>query len=234
MRIITLDSIDSTNSYCLDRLDLLHENLVVVRAIDQTAGRGRYGRIWNSNAGKDLTVSIVYHPPEGTQPTNAVIIGGIAVKRTLESVTGTSFSLKWPNDLLYNNAKISGILVEQAPSDSSIVVIGIGININSSGDELPPQATSLREITGTHTDPAVILDILLEKLSPLLAKGILDKILVEEWNRGCPYIGRRIRYAGSSALDSGVFEGIDLNGSLLISRNNGTLVHHYGEVDYAD
>jgi BirA family transcriptional regulator, biotin operon repressor / biotin---[acetyl-CoA-carboxylase] ligase len=237
MRIITLDSIDSTNSYCLARPDLLRENLVAVHAIEQTAGRGRYGRRWNSNAGKDLTISVVYHPPAGTQSTNAVILSGIAVKRTLESVTNMIFSLKWPNDLLYNDAKISGILVEKATIDPvapTTVVIGIGININSGENELPPHSTSLYTITGTHKDPAAILDILFEHLTPLLEKGTLDRAVVAEWNKGCPHIGRKIRYTGSSALDSGIFEGIDLDGSLLISRNNGTSIRYYGEVDYAD
>lgn len=145
-----LDSIDSTNSEIKRRL-LAGEDVAeysVLCADEQTAGRGRSGHEWQTPKGTAIATSMAVYP-EGLC-SDAVplitILGGIAVTRTLEEY-GLAPMIKWPNDVLLNEKKVSGILSEQIISEGGqrAVIIGIGINIfpESYGPQLESMATSI-------------------------------------------------------------------------------------------
>lgn len=148
MRIIKLDAIDSTNHF-LKALSAQErcENFTVVSAESQIEGKGQRGSGWASEAGKNLTFSILYNQKsEGiTSLFTLNIIVALSVVEALKSTSNLNFVIKWPNDILSENKKIGGILIENTFKNSNEVqsIIGIGLNVNQSQFENLPQASSL-------------------------------------------------------------------------------------------
>ena len=148
MRIIKLDAIDSTNRF-LKELSAQEscENFTVVSTELQTEGKGQRGSGWVSELGKNLTFSVLYNQRvEGiTSLFTLNIIIALSIVEALKSVSNLNFVIKWPNDILSENKKIGGILIENTFKKSGEVqsIIGIGLNVNQSQFENLPQASSL-------------------------------------------------------------------------------------------
>jgi BirA family transcriptional regulator, biotin operon repressor / biotin---[acetyl-CoA-carboxylase] ligase len=128
---------------------------VVVLAETQSRGRGRLGRTWISSQGKGLWFSVLLRPPLSPRAaTQITIASATAVVRTLRRCTGLAFEVKWPNDILYRDKKVCGILTEMAAELESIkhMVLGIGLNVNFEANDFPPDlrkiATSLKIESG--------------------------------------------------------------------------------------
>jgi BirA family transcriptional regulator, biotin operon repressor / biotin---[acetyl-CoA-carboxylase] ligase len=138
----------------------LPEGALVV-ADHQTAGRGRLGRTWEAPAGKALLCSILLKPPPERHAPELALVAGVAVADTLERLTGLSVQLKWPNDVMLRRRKVAGCLAE---ARDGAVVLGIGVNVNQTQDELPPDAGSLRTLTGREHDRSELLTMLLDDL----------------------------------------------------------------------
>ena len=128
----------------------------VLVAEHQAAGRGRLDRTWTSPPRAGLTVSFLLRPDvpaarRGWLP----LLTGVALAESVAEVTGVLPSLKWPNDLLARDGrKLAGILAE---SSGTAVVVGVGLNVSATVDELPETATSLARITGATVDRAPVL-----------------------------------------------------------------------------
>lgn len=160
-RVITLDTVDSTNSYLLRNRDLWQPYLVV-RALEQTAGRGRYGRNWFSGPG-DLTFSMVV-PCESDFPYWVLsLYSGLALYNSLQAL-GVDVSVKWPNDILFGNLKCAGILCER--SGNSPVIAGIGININTDDDDSLLPKVSLTQVLNQQ----------------IRVEELFDKIIIDQVN----------------------------------------------------
>ena len=148
--IVWYDSIDSTNSEALRRLPELPSGTVLA-AREQTAGRGQRGNTWFTEAGKNLTFSIVLKPSSLAAGEAHLLnyLASVAVAEFLEGY-GVSCSIKWPNDIYVGRKKICGILVENSLSGGCVAasVIGIGININQTVFPQLANATSLSLATG--------------------------------------------------------------------------------------
>ena len=148
MRIIKLDAIDSTNHF-LKALSVQEscENFTVVSSESQTEGKGQRGSGWVSEVGKNLTFSVLYNQRvEGiTSLFTLNVIIALSIVEALKSVSNLNFVIKWPNDILAENKKIGGILIENTFKNSGEVqsIIGIGLNVNQSQFENLPQASSL-------------------------------------------------------------------------------------------
>ena len=142
----------------------LPEGAVAV-ADHQTGGRGRLGRLWEAPAGSSLLVSVLLHPPPDRALPELSLVAALAATETVEFATGLSAQIKWPNDVMLNRRKVAGILSELS---EGAVVVGIGINVNQTRDELPrdtsTEAGSLRTLTGVTYDRAVVLGSLLDHL----------------------------------------------------------------------
>jgi BirA family biotin operon repressor/biotin-[acetyl-CoA-carboxylase] ligase len=157
-------STGSTNADLLGRAGRetgLGEGYVLV-AEEQTAGRGRLGRSWSSVPGASLTYSVLLRPapvpPErrGWLP----LLAGVAVVSAVRAVAGVEAALKWPNDVLVGERKLAGILAEQSP-DGTAVVIGTGLNVATPADALPVSATGLPATSLLAEDAAVGREMLL-------------------------------------------------------------------------
>ncbi|HZB18465.1 MAG TPA: biotin--[acetyl-CoA-carboxylase] ligase [Blastococcus sp.] len=133
----------------------------VLVAEHQVAGRGRLDRVWTSPPRAGLTVSFLLRPDvpaarRGWLP----LLTGVALAEAVGEVTGVRASLKWPNDLLaLDGRKLAGILAEgrDSPTHPTAVVVGVGLNVSTTADELPDTGTSLSGVTGATVDRAPVL-----------------------------------------------------------------------------
>lgn len=131
----------------------------------QTGGRGRLGRGWEAPPGTAVLCSTLLRPPPGRKTAELSLVGGLAAAEAVERATGLAAQIKWPNDVMLNRRKVAGVLAE-AVEDA--VVLGIGLNVNQTRDELPAEAAtapgSLRTADGVVRERARVLADLLAAL----------------------------------------------------------------------
>jgi BirA family biotin operon repressor/biotin-[acetyl-CoA-carboxylase] ligase len=131
----------------------------------QTSGRGRYGRPWEAPPGRAVLLSVMLHPPPERHLPELSLVAALAAAEAIEGATGLTAQVKWPNDVMLNRRKVAGILSELS---EGVVVVGVGINVNQTRDELPLDAPtepgSLRTLTGDTHDRAVLVGSLLFRL----------------------------------------------------------------------
>jgi BirA family biotin operon repressor/biotin-[acetyl-CoA-carboxylase] ligase len=196
----------------------LPEGALVV-AGHQTAGRGRLGRSWESPPGKALLFSILLRPPSERNVPELSLVAGIAVADALERTLGLSVQLKWPNDVMLRRRKVAGCLAEVR---DGVVVLGIGLNVNQTREELPEHAGSLLTLTGRETDREALLFELLQDLEARYSdwsEGGLDAVYEGLGPRDF-LRGRRVSVNGTS----GVATMINREGRLEIQVGHGELV----------
>jgi BirA family biotin operon repressor/biotin-[acetyl-CoA-carboxylase] ligase len=142
----------------------LPEGAIAV-ADHQTAGRGRRGHPWVAPPGTSLLFSLMLHPPAERHLPELSLVAALATAEAVEGATGLTLQVKWPNDVMLNRRKVAGIIAELADGN---VVLGIGVNVNQTGDELPDDARtppgSLRTATGATHHRAALLGSLLFRL----------------------------------------------------------------------
>jgi len=195
----------------------------VVIADAQTAGRGRRGRTWFSPAGSGLYVSVVVTPARsatdpGRATTLLTLATGVALAEGVERATGLAPAIKWPNDLLIGRRKLAGILAE---AFGEAVVLGYGINVLATAfpPELGDRATSLESALGRVVDRETVLTETLAALAERyeeLLDGRFDAIL-DAWRRRAPAAsGTRVAWTTNSGTLSGITQGIDDHGALLV------------------
>lgn len=155
-KIIRLKEIDSTNRFLRELKDEQEDEMVVAVADFQTAGKGQGSHTWESEAGKNLLFSIKVHPRwvPVRQQFLLSMAGAIAIKEALETYVD-GITLKWPNDVYWNDKKISGTLIETSIDSKGIktCIFGIGINVNQEAFHSDaPNPVSLRQILGHEVD----------------------------------------------------------------------------------
>ena len=175
MKIIKLDAIDSTNSYLKKLLTKESlDDLTVVISKHQTKGKGRNGNIWANDASLNLAFSI-YKRFNSLNINNKFIlnlISSIAVFHLLSENKLNKLTIKWPNDIMSENKKISGILIENSVKGNFInhSVIGVGVNVNQRKFKNLPNATSMFIQTGREFS----LDTLASRLGEIFCKKFLQ------------------------------------------------------------
>jgi BirA family biotin operon repressor/biotin-[acetyl-CoA-carboxylase] ligase len=129
--------------------------------LHQTGGRGRLGRTWEDTPGRSLLLSVLLKPPAGRRPQELTLVGALAVAETI----GPEAQIKWPNDVLVHGRKVSGGLAELR---DGAVILGLGVNVNQTEEELPAGArlpvASLRTLDGRARDLDELLRDLLHRL----------------------------------------------------------------------
>ena len=183
----------------------------VVLAGQQTAGQGRHGRRWHSEAGSGIYCSIVLKPAPAL-----TLALGLATVDAIARATGMVCDLRWPNDVMLAGRKVAGILVRNA-------IAGIGINVNhiSFPAELASEATSLR----LHTGAPVSLTAIMLALLPAVDRFVeLDKdTILRLFTRASSYAaGRRVTVAQPDGIIEGTTAGLDPAGFLIVRKDDGT------------
>jgi BirA family biotin operon repressor/biotin-[acetyl-CoA-carboxylase] ligase len=224
------------------------EGLVLV-AERQTNGRGRLGRTWQSEPGSSLTFSVLLRPV--TVPPVArgwlPLLAGVAVAAGLRAQTGLDVSLKWPNDVLasaggasagnHRTGKLAGILAEQA---GDAVVLGTGLNVGASPEDLPGAAAiSLAELGAAGADRAALLVAILRELEHWYLRwagneppgDAVASGLRSEYLRSCATVGRdvRVELPGGGVL-AGRACDVDGVGRLLVASPGGVEAVSAGDV----
>ncbi|AIL59713.1 bifunctional biotin--[acetyl-CoA-carboxylase] ligase/biotin operon repressor BirA [Pseudomonas alkylphenolica] len=217
---LIFDSIDSTNAQALRAITEGQAAPFLVLAERQTAGRGRRGRQWVSPFAENLYYSLVLRIEGGMRQLEGLsLVVGLAVMRTLQTFGVADAGLKWPNDVLVNNQKIAGILLELVgdPADVCHVVLGIGINVNMQATtEVDQQWTSVRRETGAAIDRNLLVARLNHNLQLDLERHRQAGFAAfqSEWEQAHLWQGRAVSLiAGVNKVD-GVVLGIDGQGAL--------------------
>ena len=218
------DQLTSTNSVLIERLrggDSLPHGFILA-ARDQTAGRGRFDRRWETCPGRDLTFSFLYSksvPFERIVSLPMALAIGVA---EYISDLGPSADVKWPNDVLVNGRKVSGILAE---SSANQLVIGIGLNVNMralDAEAIDRPATSLQIETGRNYEVSDVLDVLLTFLERRLAdweEGGFNAISAA-WCDRCYQLGQKVEVGDGDQLQTGILAGFGTAGQLILRKDS--------------
>jgi BirA family biotin operon repressor/biotin-[acetyl-CoA-carboxylase] ligase len=225
-KIYSFDSIDSTNNCAKAVAGCGASEGTVVIAEQQTAGKGRLGRLWEANPNENLMFSVVLRPKTAADALNLLpLYVAVAVSRAIERVTGLKVECKWPNDILYNGKKLAGILIEGSVKQNMVdyVVIGVGINVNQEkfDGELSSKASSLRLESEKEVDRVSLFREILKGLEDDY-KGFQNsgfQSVVPQWISRSTMINRPISVSQQGNIISGVVKGLSADGGLVLQTN---------------
>ncbi len=250
--VLVLDVVDSTNNEAKRRAeDGAKEGLLVISE-EQTEGRGRRGRVWDSVKGDGIFMSLLLRPD--IEPGNAsmlTLVMGMAVRDAIDEILRrpaepgedgatsglTDIRIKWPNDIICDNKKVCGILTEMSVETGFIhyVVIGIGINVHNPefSGETAETAVSLYQETGTHFCRAGLVALCMKHFEEYAAiffktqdmSGLMDLYNAYLINRD-----REVRAFEGDRVYFGTARGINAQGELLVDTPDGTKTVSAGEV----
>jgi BirA family biotin operon repressor/biotin-[acetyl-CoA-carboxylase] ligase len=197
----------------------------VVVAEEQTAGIGRHGHSWHSERGGGLYLSIILRqalPPDAIPVLTMAL--GLATQRAIEDVCGVHCDIRWPNDLLLNEKKLAGIMVQSAAS--GVLIAGIGVNVNQTAfpEELRSIATSLRMETGQEHEKEALLDRVVSgclTYSALLECAGKRDILRQFETQSSYARGKAVEVTDGNRVFSGVTAGLNENGFLRVETAMG-------------
>jgi BirA family biotin operon repressor/biotin-[acetyl-CoA-carboxylase] ligase len=226
-KIIYLPSIASTMDIArLEALKGAVEGTVII-AGEQTGGRGRLKRTWLAPKG-NIALSIVLYPDVASLP-YLIMIASLAVVKSIESVTGIKGQIKWPNDILINGKKVSGILIENEVRGNKVgySILGIGINVtlkaNDSAD-IANTATSLKRESGVKGIYVKLIRKLFQEFDGLYVKLPEGKAIYEAWRDRLVTLGKPVKAQSGRQIIKGIAESVNEDGVLLIREEDGSLI----------
>ncbi|MEO8148047.1 MAG: biotin--[acetyl-CoA-carboxylase] ligase [Bacteroidia bacterium] len=228
-RIIYLKSVASTNSYAWQLLNAEHPaEGTVVNCTNQTDGRGMQGNNWESEADKNLAFSVILYPEfldiDYFFALNQV--AALSVCEFLRETTGEDFKVKWPNDVMFENKKIAGILIENNLRGNIVTasVAGIGININQTNFmSYMPDAVSLKMITGKIYALDKMLNEVCVKMNDyydILKQGDYN-FLHREYHRFLYRYNEQHQFQKNGIYFNGIIKGVRADGKLLLADEYG-------------
>lgn len=231
-------SMPSTNQQAVQQSQTCDCHGSLYLAEQQTAGRGRRGRQWVSPFGRNLYFSLVWRFENGAAALEGLsLLVGLSLLKGIQRMGIAGVQLKWPNDLLWKDRKLAGILLEMTgdASGDCQVVIGVGVNV-----EMPLEHSvaidqpwiDLQSLAGVKLSRNKLLAALLAELVPALNRFAKDGFspLVDQWHEHHAYQDQMINLnIGQNALE-GVCRGVDASGALLLETAEGTQSFHGGEV----
>ena len=234
-----LDRIDSTSSYLMARLPEGIGSGHVCISEQQTAGRGRMGRHWVSPFGNNIYLSIHWrYLLPIAELSGLSLAAGLAVARCLDSLGLEGIELKWPNDVLWQNRKLAGLLLEVSGEQGgpSRVVLGLGLNCRIDREhavDIDQPWADLSQVPGgdglsRNTLAAALLEHLLDTLNRFEQEGLTP--LIPAWKLYDSYLGKPVVVQMGAHRIEGTHQGIDRNGALLLLREGRVQTYHGGEI----
>jgi BirA family biotin operon repressor/biotin-[acetyl-CoA-carboxylase] ligase len=230
-RIYHFFETDSTNQVALELGHAGEPEGAVVIAEEQTAGRGRAGHSWHSERAAGIYATILLRPRLApVQAPLLTMMAGLSARAAVQSATGLSVDLKWPNDLVISGKKLGGILTEMhaEPSQVRFVIVGIGINVNQQKfpADLAGASTSLRMETGKMQSRLEVLVQFLRQFESdyreLLSEGSAG--VVNRFEAASSYArGKRVRVTNGRDSFTGVTAGLEETGLLRVKRDDGEI-----------
>lgn len=236
----TVQCVATTGSTNADLAELARtspaDGMVLVSE-EQTAGRGRFERRWETPAGASVAFSLLLRPTRPARDWGWLsLLAGMAVSTGIERATGAErgrVELKWPNDVLIDGKKLCGILSERVESSQgpAAAVVGVGINISLDEAELPVStATSLR-LAGLEEDKSEVLAAVFTEFARLYELWERDGQVHDEYLRRCASIGRPLRVMIDEQTNVlGTGESVDEFGRLVVRTPSGLQAFSAGDV----
>lgn len=232
------DTIDSTNAQATRLAESGYGNGTLIIADEQTAGRGRRGRSWESPSGNSIYMSLLLKPD--INPNNAsmiTLVAALAVAGAITQITGQKAGIKWPNDIVVNGKKVCGILTEMSAQFDYVnhIVVGIGINVNTEifGEEISHMATSLFAETGNRINRAELIEAVWEHFEEVygiyLETQDLQK-LVKEYNANLVNMHQNVKVLDPKEPFEGRAMGITPRGELMVDTWESRKLVSSGEV----
>lgn len=229
-------TVSSTNTFLLEKSKISGH---VCLAEHQSAGRGRRNKNWVSPIGAGIYLSLRWHFSKRAFELGGLsLVAGLAVAKSLEQYGVPALSLKWPNDVLSNDQKIAGILVELAGEQAgqSCAVIGVGVNsaLSSEDGQAIQQswtdvALSTRAPVSRNVLVALLLETLLKALVPFEAFGF--SCFKKEWEKWDSLRGKSVTLAFTNQhVVSGIAQGVDEKGALFLQMGDTFAAYQGGEV----
>lgn len=231
-----MNSIDSTNRYLLTNPNAKHG--MVVLAEEQTQGRGRLGKTWISPFGSNLYLSLFWQFLGDIQKLNGLSLAlGVAIVQALKNYGLNDIGLKWPNDILYKQQKLIGILVEtkQTKNNVSDVVIGIGLNVHMPIDAsrmINQPWIDVYTIEGKQPARNRLAGLLLNELATILAEFQQNGLnaFYDQWQSLDVLNQKLVSINTAQGFITGIAQGIDEQGNLLVEIDGKLQTFNSGEV----
>lgn len=233
MHLLYFQKIDSTNSEAERRIASGESSPFVVISSHQTKGRGRLGRVWESQSAENLYLSVVFEPKVPPQQLQHFTLwAGICLCRALQGfVPDAPLKIKWPNDLHCEGRKFAGMLTEAKIDADGIrsIIFGLGLNINSNPNDFPPiirkLATSLHAIGGRplplHEVSAAVIRAIVEAYEICVQISDTVESLTAAWAPLDALIGKEVTAIVRGSEITGLADGIDSTGALILQMPDG-------------
>ncbi|MGX9891880.1 biotin--[acetyl-CoA-carboxylase] ligase [Wolbachia endosymbiont of Protocalliphora sialia] len=215
--------VSSTNTEALDLINKGISNETVIIADKQTEGRGRTRKSWVSPEGNFYASLIINQETDVSKLTELTFVTAVAVGNTLLSfIADSNVQYKWPNDVLIDDKKISGILLERK-SNSHWLVIGIGINVNHA----PLPGTTCISNYGESVSNIDLLKKLIINFNKLRKQWLFDGFhaIREMWLTRAFKVNEQITIKLADKLYEGIFADVDKSGKLVLQQKNGSLIY---------
>lgn len=222
-----LQSVESTNSFLLNK-EILNSKAKLCVAEAQSAGRGRRGNDWQSSPYRNVMLSISWgfdHWPETI--TGLGLAVALCVAETVNDAYGLDVKIKWPNDLMVDNNKLAGILIDVAGESSGCcnVVVGLGLNVHQPDWSMSAAAYRWTDLQSLGVSPdrnqliGQISSSVITMLSEFGESGFAP--LVDRWNALSSYSGQRVKVGTQSDFIEGRMVSVDRAGALLVVNDSG-------------
>lgn len=225
-KIIYLNEVDSTNNYAKKVSDSLNADFLVVSDM-QTLGKGRLGRSWDSPSGSSIFMSLCIKPDIAIEKASIItLVMAVSLCEAIEEIYSIEPLIKWPNDIVFNSKKISGILTEMSSDMDGIkyIISGVGINVNNKDfpDNIKETASSLFLETGTLMDRARLIASTVYHFYNnfnifLKTEDMTD--LKEKYEKHLANIGKEVKILDPKNKYTATALGIDESGALLVNTD---------------
>ena len=226
-QLIELDSVDSTNNYAMARIHAgMASDGLVCLAHHQWAGKGQRGKSWIDEPGQNLMMSLVSEPAPLNISKQFLFSASVAlgILDLVRSFTAESWSVKWPNDIYWNDRKAAGILIETVVQGKNwlFAVAGVGINLNQ--EDFPadlPHAVSLKQISSVHYDPIQVARDLVPAIQRRIHTLKKDPVqILDDYNLFLYKKNRPVALRKEGNLIIVTLHGVDPGGLLLTSQGS--------------
>lgn len=225
MKYLHLEQINSTNNYCKENIDSLDDKTIVYTS-NQTQGRGRFNRNWVDLGSENIFMSYVLKPSKELKPvySNLTQYTGLKLAETFIEYN-IEPKIKWPNDILINGKKISGILAETVFRNNELkgIIIGVGLNLNADAkdfEQIDKPITALNIETNSSIDKIEFLNkftnIFFKDYENFLKKGFL--YIKKDYEKYINFLGKEITINNLNEKITGIAEKITNDGAIVINN----------------
>ncbi|MEH6518730.1 MAG: bifunctional biotin--[acetyl-CoA-carboxylase] ligase/biotin operon repressor BirA [Halioglobus sp.] len=237
--LLLFTAIDSTNAELMRKRSAGASSGLVCTAEQQTAGRGRLGRTWVSPFAGNIYLSLMWEFSQGAAALEGLSLGvGVAVVRALESLGVDGVKLKWPNDILYDGAKLGGVLLEMAGDAAGVcqVVVGVGINVSMSRSAAVSIDQSWVDLDGICAGSvprrSTVVAALLNEMLPMVASFESQGFgpLHQAWTDLDAYADQPVVIHSGQKQQRGICRGVDGRGALQLETGTGIQSIFGGEI----